>query len=214
MAGLRAGHWAFGFLMLMPHASATNQMALGWTLAGMFCGGNFAYSTLPRAAFAYLAVLYIGAMATFIAMATPILGYLIVAITLYLCFLCVSTLLNTQVLRSHVESEAQLKDQNEFMGIVLKDFEEGASDWLWEIGSDHKIIRGKERFEQSFGFEKAETEKLSLLGIIQSRIFTKEQHETVAMLLIAYGYAKEPTEPKDEEPSDNNLENTDGDDQE
>ncbi len=185
MAGLRAGHWAFGFLMLMPHASATNQMALGWTLAGMFCGGNFAYSTLPRAAFAYLAVLYIGAMATFIAMATPILGYLIVAITLYLCFLCVSTLLNTQVLRSHVESEAQLKDQNEFMGIVLKDFEEGASDWLWEIGSDHKIIRGKERFEQSFGFEKAETEKLSLLGIIQSRIVTKEQHETVAMLLKA-----------------------------
>jgi hypothetical protein len=38
--------------------------------------------------------------------------------------------------------------------------------------------------------------------------------ETVAMLLIAYGYSKEPTEPKDEEPSDNNLENTDGEDQE
>jgi hypothetical protein len=38
--------------------------------------------------------------------------------------------------------------------------------------------------------------------------------ETVAMLLIAYGYSKEPTEPKDEEPTDTNLENTDGDDQE
>ena len=34
--------------------------------------------------------------------------------------------------------------------------------------------------------------------------------KTVAMLLIAYGYAKEPTEPKVDEPDDTNLEQTEG----
>ena len=182
MAGFRAGHWAVGFFMLMPSASTNNQMALGWTLAGMLCGGNFAYGTLPRAAFAYLAVLYAGAIATFIVMGSPILGFLFVAITLYVCFLSVSTLINTQVLRSHIESEMQLKDQNEFMGIVLKDFEEGASDWLWEIGADYKITRGVERFRQSFGFKNSETQNQSLIAILQSRSTTAEQCESVAAL--------------------------------
>ena len=181
-AGVRAGHWAIGFLIWMPSASATNQMALGWTLAGMLCGGNFAYGTLPRAAFAYLAVLYVGAFATFMIMGTPILGFLLVAITLFVCFLSVSTLLNTQVLRSHIESEMLLKDQNEFMGIVLKDFEEGASDWLWEIGPDYKIKRGAERFWQSFGFKTNETENLSLIAVLQSRSITLKQRESVAAL--------------------------------
>jgi diguanylate cyclase (GGDEF)-like protein len=186
-AGLRAAHWSCGFVVLMPSADSASQIALGWTLAGMLCGGNFAYSTLPRAALTYLVIMVAGGLASFIAMGSSVSLFLIIALVLFASFLIVSTLSNTQMLRTHVENEIKMVDQNEFMSIVLKDFQDGASDWLWEIGSDHKITRGAERFGQSLELQKPETEENSLPAILQSRATNEAQRDSVARLLNSLG---------------------------
>lgn len=182
-AGIRAVHWAVGFVVLLPLADAPSQIALGWTLAGMLCGGNFAYSTLPRAAVIYLSVLFTGGIVSFLAMDTSVVLFLIVALTLFASFLIVSTLSNTLLLRAHVENEITLADQNEFMGIVLKDFEEGASDWLWEINADHAVIRGEERFNQCLGLEPRAQN--SLLDSLHSRALNVDQRDTIDKLKVS-----------------------------
>ncbi len=181
-AGLRAAHWATGFVMFMPSANSASQIALGWTLAGMLCGGNFAYSTLPRAALTYVAILFGGGVVAFLATGTSVAAFLIIALALFAGFLIVSTLISTQMLRSHVENEVKLADQNEFMGIVLKDFEDGASDWLWETAADQKINRGSGRFAANLGLPSQDVNEDTLLAIVKSRAVTQEQRETISKL--------------------------------
>jgi diguanylate cyclase (GGDEF)-like protein len=186
-AGLRAAHWAAGFIVFMPVANSASQIALGWTIAGMLCGGNFAYSTLPRAALTYLVIMAAGGVMSFLALGTSVFVFLIVALTLFTGFLIVTTLSNTQMLRSHVENQNKLADQNEFMGIILRDFEDGASDWLWEIGSNHKITRGAERFQQCLGTQKSVTSAISLIDILQSQATNEGQRDSVVRLLASLG---------------------------
>ena len=49
----------------------------------------------------------------------------------------------------------QVSEQNDTIGLLLREFEESTSDWLWELDSDGRITHGAERLAQAVGLDSA-----------------------------------------------------------
>lgn len=56
--------------------------------------------------------------------------------------------------------------QGELIGLLLRDFEEGASDWLWETDADLQVARPSRRFAEAAGKTMAQMKSLSLIGFL------------------------------------------------
>ena len=108
--------------------------------AGMMCGGSIALSTIPAAA--ALATMGVCLGTAFALLRSgdalnALIGVLLASYTIALIKTCASHA-NTFVARilAHIEGERQ----REVIGMLLCDFEENASDWLWEIDAGQRLV--------------------------------------------------------------------------
>jgi diguanylate cyclase (GGDEF)-like protein len=138
--------WGVGFTLLMPKADSYEQIMLGWMIAGLVCGGAFSTWSLPAAAMAFSGLAALGG---FLGMsAVPGVGdtWMPYAVPILFIFLMRSVIVNVKVFRQSVAAERQVAAKNEVISLLLRDFEENASDWLWETDGKGNLVRGVERF--------------------------------------------------------------------
>ena len=141
--------WALGVILLMPGASVTQQMLLTTVVAGMMCGGAYIFSTVPRAALAFVGTIATG-FAAAISMSKFGIGKwaIIMLLISYTVFMFKSAYWNysnyVRAWLQQIELNAQkveLGRQNEVINLLLKDFEQTASDCLWETNANAELIR-------------------------------------------------------------------------
>ncbi len=127
--------WAAAPLFVMRSTSAEGQMVLSIVLAGMMFGGAFLLSRLPSAAFSYLVPIGIGLSAS-MAMEPGAVHHFIAVLTMvYLAVLIVAVRwTHLQFVEQHL-SEAAVQEQTQLIGLLLRDFEESTSDWLWQTNT-------------------------------------------------------------------------------
>ena len=119
--------------------------------AGMMGGGCFALYMVPRALIGYL---------------TGIFGSFLVALTMSrgpgdlsvgaLLIMYYGSLLAASLTVAHMFAAARIssskvEEQASIIGLLLKDFEESASDWLWETDAEGNMTRGAQRFQEATG---------------------------------------------------------------
>jgi diguanylate cyclase (GGDEF)-like protein len=144
--GLRGLVWGVGFAILMPAADNYEQIMLGWMVAGMMCGGAFTAWSLPPAAFAFTALAGIGGFWGMYGVPGVGQTWMPYAVPLLFLLLMRTILVSTEVFRKSVFSEREVADKNGVISLLLRDFEENASDWLWETDASGYLTRGAERF--------------------------------------------------------------------
>ena len=71
------------------------------------------------------------------------LAALLTVYALVMAFVCVRHARN---LVHHLVSESKIRDQKDIISLLLKEFEENSSDWLWEFDRDGRFQRVSERF--------------------------------------------------------------------
>ncbi len=76
-----------------------------------------------------------------------------------------------------VAAELQLEEQGEIIGILLHDFEEQGSDWLWETDADLRLRAPSERLQEAVGCRGRRLTELSLRRWAQARL--RHTHGTV-----------------------------------
>jgi diguanylate cyclase (GGDEF)-like protein/PAS domain S-box-containing protein len=119
---------------------------------GILWAGGLVLVTIPSAAIAYVSVVS----------AMTIAGLLAAGGGLYHFFLCflfligAGTVIRSVIRQAKLFSASQrqqidLEDQRELIGVLLKDFEEQASDWLWETDSDLRYRNVSARFAEALG---------------------------------------------------------------
>ena len=132
------------FFATVPHHF---QIAVAVVTVGMLCGGGFMLATLPRTAVTWIAIITVG---SYIALAQqPVLGNLFIAglLTVYVMVLVQCVLwVYAEFVRRHL-GERLANDQAELIGLLLHDFEEVSSDWLWRTDTEGRICAGIERFD-------------------------------------------------------------------
>ena len=165
--GLTAGMaaiWATVPIVLMPEASAQQRQFIVYVMAGLIAAGVM-IAPLRAGAVAFSAIAGAGELiailivrdGTFLQHAATVTAYIAATI-------CVIQYLHTRFV-SLVAHEVQLLEQRELIGLLLKDFEETASDWLWETSLEGRFTHLSERLAQVAGMPMRALQDLSLLAV-------------------------------------------------
>ena len=150
-AGLLGCLWGvLPMLVLDDHSIHMNMLVVA-LMAGMIGVGSFALLTLPLAAQAYTTPLVLGSLYVLLTSHEPIL--LALAGLLIFCYLVVglSCLSHAKVFVERLVAGEELERQKQVVSLLLSDFEEGSSDWLWEVDATGALTYVSERMVEAAG---------------------------------------------------------------
>ncbi len=172
-SAIRGAIWGVCFYLLMPHANNYEEIMLGWLIAGLMCGGAFSAWSLPAAALSFAGFAALGG---FLGMsATPGVGgtWMPLAVPVLFIFLMQAVLVSATVFRQSIASEHEVAAKNEVIGLLLRDFEENASDWLWETDREGRLTRGVDRFARILELPVETLSTKSIAMIVESFSLTE-----------------------------------------
>ncbi len=128
--------WAVTPLLVMHSVDPQGQMVMGIVLSGMMFGGTFLLSRIPGAALSYMIPIGMG-----LAVSMSLQGGAAHQLIAVLAIVYVGVLTfavrwsHLQFVEQHL-SEAAVQEQTQLIGLLLRDFEESTSDWLWQTNTD------------------------------------------------------------------------------
>jgi diguanylate cyclase (GGDEF)-like protein/PAS domain S-box-containing protein len=148
-AGLLGVLWGVLPVLALRDANTQMSMLIVSLTAGMIGVGSFALLTLPTAALAYTTPLVIGSLFVLLTSHEPIL--LALAGLLIFCYLVVglSCLSHAKVFVDRLVAGDELERQKQVVSLLLSDFEEGSSDWLWEVDATGALTYVSERMVEA-----------------------------------------------------------------
>ena len=146
-----AAVWCAMPVLVFPDADHNGAMLIATVIVGMICGGAFMLSPLAPAALAYVVTMgvasAVGLQRSSYASSQALMGLLVVY-----CFIMGGVVLaNAQVFMRRLRAEAETERQKQLIDLLLRDFEEHASDWLWEISPTGHLKHVSARLVESFG---------------------------------------------------------------
>lgn len=141
-----AAIWGTLPLAMFSRIEPTGQLILACLMVGMMSGGAFTLSTFPRAGLVYLATMTIAcAGALLLCGAGP---YLVTAVFLLLFafFMARNIVSQGNLFLGNLKAQLELERQTEIISLLLKDFQENASDWLWQTNAEGHLVDVPQRF--------------------------------------------------------------------
>lgn len=143
--------WAMMPILIYPNVSEGNHTIVIAVMSGLMGGGVISLYAVPRAMFIWLSILTIGCVVALFNAGTTasftVLGLLVV----YSLSLMRGGYTLSATHAENIISGFELGRQSETIGLLLKDFSENATDWLWEMNSHGQVTRGHDEFFQSLG---------------------------------------------------------------
>lgn len=155
--------WSTVPVLFCTHAPAGTTAGLGITLAVLMTAAAFAMAPLVLATLVFLG--YLGAaMVIQLAMAGTVAAAVgIFAFTAMLMVVCISRARTLVLIRA---GEIALRERNETVSLLLREFEESDADWLWETDTARRVVRASDRFARACGFDRVGIEGMPLLQIL------------------------------------------------
>jgi diguanylate cyclase (GGDEF)-like protein len=143
--------WGIVPVIAYPGGDLATKLVIVGFVGGMMGGGCFALYVVPRAMAGYLFAMFSTFLAALLMSRGP--GDLTVGalLVMYAACLYISGLTMARTFASSKISASEVEEQASIIGLLLKDFEESASDWLWETDAKGKMIRGAQRFHHATG---------------------------------------------------------------
>jgi diguanylate cyclase (GGDEF)-like protein/PAS domain S-box-containing protein len=150
-AGVLGTVWGALPATLLPSLDRDAQFGLGLVVTGMICAGGFALSSVPVAATAYVVTIGSGAVWALYHSGIESAQGLSVLLFAY-CGIVIYSAWNTaKTLGARLVAEACAERQNEVIGLLLKDFEDHASDLLWELDVRGRFVHAAPRLAELLG---------------------------------------------------------------
>ena len=137
--------------LVFPTASTDLQFLLGMVITGMLCAGGFALSSTPAAATAYVGALFAGAMLAVLRWQDPIANGVAAMLVVYTGTVVYCVWNYAKTLGARLVAEAQAERQKGVIGLLLRDFEDHASDLLWETDARGRFAHMTPRLAAALG---------------------------------------------------------------
>ena len=142
--------WSVMPAMVFPHSDPGQALLIATMVVGTICSGAFMLSPMAPAAWAFVATLGIGGVVGLLRsdlLASPWLLWLLVV---YTCVMFGVVFANGRTFMSRLRADAETERQKQLIDLLLRDFEEHASDWLWEISPSGHLRHVSARLAESF----------------------------------------------------------------
>jgi diguanylate cyclase (GGDEF)-like protein/PAS domain S-box-containing protein len=155
--------WA-ACMTLMSQGGQVDQLVALWTLISciMVCGA-ISYAPAPLSAASFLLPCIAGLFALFGGNGQIPLRALAISYALALlvgCFIYARTLARQQ------SNSVELAEQTEVVSLLLREYEEGGSDWLWQTDAMRRITGASGRFAEILGLAPGALEGMSLVQVL------------------------------------------------
>ena len=160
--------WALVPVLLVPGADPP-RLAFGWIVTvGMICAGGFALTTMPRAGTAYVLVMLIGGAIGLWRSDSTLAPVMSVMLLLYSGIAIGGVWMAGRYFgeRLHIDAEAEHKTQ--LISLLLRDFEENASDVLWETDLRGHFCHVTDRLQQLFQMDAARLTSMPVFELVET----------------------------------------------
>lgn len=154
-AALLGAAWGAVPLVWLPTAAPPQQMLIATLITGLLSAGAFALSPLPAASIAWVVTVTLPALAALLRTGEPVHGVLA---ALMLCFAAVCALAAMTASRratALLRSQAETARQRQMVALLLHDFEEHATEALWETRRDGTLAHVSPRLAALLGDRKS-----------------------------------------------------------
>jgi diguanylate cyclase (GGDEF)-like protein/PAS domain S-box-containing protein len=146
--------WGFVLNVLPVDQNPTLRTSAIIGAAGLLCIAMTALVNYPQALAAFAIPLMVGALSTVLGRnGSPdiwVHGPLLMAFTF---LMVVITLSHAAGFAAHRASETLVKEKNEIIGLLLREFEQNTSDWIWGFDADGAINRMSAGFTAATGVD-------------------------------------------------------------
>ena len=119
--------------------------------AALFSTCSWMFASLPQAALTWTLSMGATLILGIVTLQWQRYAPLVPLISLYTFVLVATALLTSRQFLQRLRAEHALTEQHQLVGLLLNDFEESASDWLWETDSGGRLTRVSPRLAQSTG---------------------------------------------------------------
>ena len=141
-----AAIWGALPLALFSRIEPTGQLILACLMVGMMSGGAFTLSTFPRAGLVYLATMTVACAGALLLCGTGPYLMTSVFLLLFAFFMARNIVSQGNLFLGNLKAQLELERQTEIISLLLKDFQENASDWLWQTDADGHLVDVPQRF--------------------------------------------------------------------
>jgi diguanylate cyclase (GGDEF)-like protein len=124
------------------------RVIVGCVVAGMLCGSGFALATVTPAAIAFAGSIALGSVLALILSPGYSTAVLFILNNIYIAIITTSSLALSRLLRSQIEDQIRSAEQRDYIGLLLSDFEEHGSDWIWMLDSEGRICHVSSRLTE------------------------------------------------------------------
>jgi diguanylate cyclase (GGDEF)-like protein len=140
--------WSIPPLAFGHAADADSALGLWIIISLLMTASAVAMAALPLATIAFVAIVGASIVTMLALVAAPVLA---AAAALFTVLLMIATFGRGKALVVIRASELALAERDETVSLLLREFEESGSDWLWEIDAQRRVARANPRFAVSFG---------------------------------------------------------------
>ncbi len=155
--------WAIAIFNLMLSANQLQLMMLSLLAAGMMAAATITCVTVPMAARGFIVPIAISAF-IFLTRFEDWNGWAAQGMILaYLVVLNQGIMLNFRSHSGRVISQLELEDSSETVRMLLNDYEEQGSDWLWQTDGAGRIVAPSPRFLEAAGTTQMEGQRFAAL---------------------------------------------------
>ncbi len=167
---------AWGLLPALQFAQLDPELQffVGMVTTGMICAGGFALSGVPVAATVWVAVLGSGAMAALLQADLAHRGGVMLMLGAYCLTVVASVWTSARTLGARLVAEARADRQHEVIGLLLRDFEDHASDLLWELDARGRFTHVSQRLSTLLGLPPPALRRLRAVRLLGRRVPDKE----------------------------------------
>ena len=140
--------WAVPPLAFGHVVDAHAALGLWVVLTLLMTASSVAMAALPLATMAFISIIGLSLATTLLRTGSPVLAATSGLFTVLLAMATFGRGKALVVIRTH---EIALAERDETVSLLLREFEESGSDWLWEIDAQRRVVRANPRFAVSLG---------------------------------------------------------------
>ncbi len=155
--------WVVPILVMAPFASP-EQRLLVWSIMAMLMAGTaLAFAAVPLGAVLFNAILGAASVVVFVFFGKVTAAA--AAIT-FVIFLWVGSLEAARMFLAGKVAEAGVAEKSEVVSLLLREFEEGEADWLWQTDSTRRVRASSPRFAFALGEDPEDIDGKPLIQLI------------------------------------------------
>lgn len=138
--------WGLPPMFWFAASDPSAQLVIATVTTGMICAGGFALATVERAAAGYVVALTFGSLVGIWSSSNPYAPVLTLLLAAYSVVVLGCVYTTSKLFRRQVLGAIDLEEKGEVIGLLLAEFEQSGSDWLFELDDAGFITRVSQRF--------------------------------------------------------------------